>query len=191
MYLGYARVSKLDDQSTKAQLRELKAVGCQKIFEETASGGQWERPELQRLLDQIRVGDTLVVWKLDRLSRSLKDLIHILEKIEKIGAGFRSLTEAVDTTTPSGRALMQMNGVFAEFERALIKERTKAGLLEARRQGRVGGRKPKINHTQRQEIIEAVTSGRKTEAEMARLFHVHRSTVCRLMGQHRTKASAV
>lgn len=186
MDLGYARVSKMDGQNTKAQLSALKEAGCQKIFEEVASGGRWERPELHRLLDQLRPGDNLVVWKLDRVSRSLKDLIVILEKVEKAKAGFKSLTEnIVDTTTPSGRALMQMLGVFAEFERAMIKERTNAGIKEARKQGRIGGRKLKITPAQSQEIIESITIGRKTEAEMARLFAVDRSTICRLMGRHR------
>jgi DNA invertase Pin-like site-specific DNA recombinase len=185
MDLGYARVSKTEDQNTKVQINALKEAGCEKIFEEIASGGRWDRPELHRLLDHIRKGDTLVVWKLDRLSRSLKDLLVILDRLEKSEAGFRSLTENVDTTTSSGRALMQMLGVFAEFERAMIKERTKAGLQEARKQGRVGGRKPKLNPVQTQEIIEAVTVGRKTEAEMARLFDIDRSTVCRLIGKHR------
>lgn len=185
MDLGYARVSKMDDQNTKAQLSALKAAGCQKFFEETASGGRWDRPQLHKLLDQLRPGDKLVVWKLDRLSRSLKDLLVILEKVEKAEAGFCSLTENVDTTTSSGRAMMQMLGVFAEFERAMIKERTDAGLKEARKQGRVGGRKPKITPAQSKEIIESITIGRKTEAEMARLFEVDRSTICRLMGRHR------
>lgn len=185
MDLGYARVSKMDDQNTKAQLSALKEAGCQKFFEETASGGRWDRPQLHKLLDHLRPGDKLVVWKLDRLSRSLKDLLVILERVEKAEAGFRSLTENVDTTTSSGRAMMQMLGVFAEFERAMIKERTDAGLKEARKQGRVGGRKPKITPAQSQEIIESITIGRKTEAEMARLFDVDRSTICRLMGRHR------
>lgn len=136
-------------------------------------------------MDQLRQGDVLVVWKLDRLSRSLKDLIAILEKVEKVGAGFRSLTEDVDTTTPAGRVLMQMFGVFAEFERAMIRERTKVGLREARKQGRVGGRRPKIAQVQCQEIITAITEGRKTAAEMARIFNIHRSTVCRLLSRHK------
>lgn len=190
MDLGYARVSKMDDQNTKAQLSALKEAGCQKFFEETASGGRWDRPQLHKLLDQLRPGDKLVVWKLDRLSRSLKDLLVILEKVEQAKAGFCSLTENVDTTTSSGRAMMQMLGVFAEFERAMVKERTNAGLKEARKQGRVGGRKPKIDKDQSREIIESITSGRKTEAEMARLFNVDRSTICRLMGRHR-KSSVI
>lgn len=95
----------------------MKRAGCTRLFEEEeASGGRWERPELHRMLDQIRDGDTVVVWKLDRLSRSLKDVLHIMEKIGKAGAGFRSLTEAIDTTTPAGRVMMQMVSSFAEFE---------------------------------------------------------------------------
>src|SRR4051812_8987667 len=129
MLLGYARVSKSDDQETAPQIRALKEAGCKKVFEETASGGRWDRPELHRLLDQLRDGDTLVVWKLDRLSRSLKDLLTILERIDITGAKFRSLTEAIDTTGPAGRMLMQMLGSFAEFERAMIRERTAPGCV--------------------------------------------------------------
>ena len=128
MLIGYARVSKGDDQSTAAQKRALKEAGCDRLFEEAASGGRWDRPQLHRMLDQLRPGDIVVVWKLDRLSRSLKDLLHILEKLEVAGAGFRSLTESIDTTTPAGRMMMQMVGSFAEFERAMIRERTSAGL---------------------------------------------------------------
>jgi DNA invertase Pin-like site-specific DNA recombinase len=136
--LGYARVSKGDDQNNVAQGKALTAAGCSRIFEEVASGGRWERPELHRLLDQLRPGDTIVVWKLDRLSRSLKDVLHIMERIGLVGAGFKSLTEAVDTTTAAGRMMMHMVGAFAEFERAMIRERTRAGLISARAEGRIG-----------------------------------------------------
>ena len=104
----------------------------------------WDRPELHRMLDQLRPGDVVTVWKLDRLSRSLKDLLTILEKIDAAGAGFRSLTEPVDTTTPAGRMMMQMIGSFSEFEREMIRERTTAGLEAARREGRIGGRRHKL-----------------------------------------------
>ena len=139
-----------------------------------AEGG--DRPELHRLLDQFRAGDTLVVWKLDRLSRSLKDLLVILERIEAAGGKFRSLTKSIDTSGPAGRMMMHMLGSFVEFERELIRERTRAGLREARTQGRVPGRKPKITAEQRKEIVDAVSSGRKTAADMARLFKIHRAT---------------
>ncbi len=180
MKLGYARVS-TDDQATAAQLDALRAAGCERVFEERASGGRWDRPELQRMIDQIREGDVIVVWKLDRLSRSLKDLLAFMEKIDAAGAGFQSLTEAIDTTTPAGRMMMQMVGVFAEFEREIIRERTRAGLERARKKGRHPGRKPKLSTEQRQEIRDLVNSGKRTEAEAARLFGVHRSTINRLM----------
>src|SRR5712691_204498 len=131
------------------------------------------------------VPDVVVVWKLDRLSRSLKDLLHIMERIAQAGAGFRSLTEAIDTTTPAGRMLMQMVGSFAEFERAMIRERTQAGLAVARAQGRMGGRRPKLGPQQQAAIVDMVTSGRQTQAAAARLFHVHPATVSRLLAEHR------
>src|ERR1700751_5248842 len=107
MLIGYARVSKIDQQDTRAQVKALKEAGCKRIFEENASGGRWDRPQLHKALEQLRVGDVLVVWKLDRLSRSLKDLLIILEKITEAQAGFRSLTEHIDTTTPAGRMMLQ------------------------------------------------------------------------------------
>ena len=101
MLIGYARVSKGDEQSNKVQARALAEAGCKRVFEEKASGGRWERPELHRMLNQLRDGDTVVVWKLDRLSRSLKDVLHLMDRITSAGAGFCSLTEAIDTTTVS------------------------------------------------------------------------------------------
>src|ERR1700680_4898016 len=134
MQIGYARVS-TDDQDTATQVAALKSAGCERIYREKASGGRWDRPELHKLLNQLRKGDVLVVWKLDRLSRSLRDVLTIMERVQEQKAGFRSLTEAVDTTTPAGRMMMQMVGAFAEFERAMLKERTYAGLEAARKEG--------------------------------------------------------
>ena len=189
MLLGYARVSKSDDsQDTAAQVSALKSVGCKRVFEDKASGGRWDRPELHRLLDQLRAGDTLVVWKLDRLSRSLKDLLHILEKVEAVGARFRSLTEAIDTSGPAGRMLMQMLGSFAEFERAMVRERTRAGLKAAAARGRKGGRQPKLTPEQKTEILDGLGSGRTSAADLARLFRVHRATISRLAAQTRVVA---
>jgi DNA invertase Pin-like site-specific DNA recombinase len=111
--LGYGRVSR-EGQDLAQQRAALRAAGCKRLFEEKASGGRWDRPELHRLLDHLRPGDVVVVWKLDRLSRSLKDLLHIMEKIGEADAGFRSLTEHIDTTTPAGRMMMQMVGAFAD-----------------------------------------------------------------------------
>ena len=182
MFLGYARVS-TTDQDTAAQVTALKAAGCERIFREKASGGRWDRPELQRLLDQLRPRDVVVVWKLDRLSRSLRDLLTIMERIQTSGAGFRSLTEAIDTTTPAGRMLMHMVGSFAEFERAMLGERTKAGLEAARKAGRIGGRRPKLTAQQRAEVVLMVTTGAKTAADAARLFRVHPATVSRFLAE--------
>jgi len=179
MLLGYARVSKADDQDTAAQVSALEAAGCTRVYEETASGGRWDRPELLHLLDHLRDGDALVVWKLDRLSRSLKDLLHILEKIDAAAATFRSLTEAVDTAGPAGRMMMQMLGSFAEFERAMVRERTRAGLTAARERGRKGGRRPKLLAHQKTEILGMLAAGR-TAADVARLFRVHRATISRI-----------
>ena len=191
MLLGYARVSKSDDsQDTAAQVSALKSVGCKRVFEGKASGGRWDRPELHRLLDQLRAGDTLVVWKLDRLSRSLKDLLHILEKVEAGGARFRSLTEAIDTSGPAGRMLMQMLGSFAEFERAMVRERTRAGLRAAAARGRKGGRQPKLTPEQKAEILDGLGSGRRSAADLARLFRVHRATISRLAAQKRVTSGA-
>ncbi len=180
MLIGYARVS-TNEQDAAAQVQALKSAGCEIIFREKASGGRWDRPELHRLLGQLSKGDIVVVWKLDRLARSLKDVLLIMERIQKEKGGFRSLTEAIDTTTAAGRMMMQMVGSFAEFEREVLRERTQAGLKAARKGGRVGGRRPKLKPEQQKEIVRLVTKGRKTAAEAARLFRVHPSTVSRLV----------
>ena len=187
MLIGYARVS-TSEQETAAQVTALKAAGCERIYREKASGGRWDRPELHRLLDQLRKGDVLVVWKLDRLSRSLRDVLTIMERLAEAKAGFRSLTEAIDTTTPAGRMMMQMVGSFAEFERAMLRERTKIGLETARREGRIGGRPPKLTSQQRAEIIRMISRGSKTAADAARLFGVHPATISRLLLQEREGA---
>ncbi len=150
-----------DDQDTAAQVAALKTAGCERIFREKVSGGRWDRPELHRLLDQLRKGDVLVVWKLDRLSRPLRDVLTIMERLGEAKAGFRSLTEAIDTTTPAGRMMMQMVGAFAEFERAMLRERTKAGLDVARQEGRIGGRRPKLSAQQQSENRKDGYQGRQ------------------------------
>jgi DNA invertase Pin-like site-specific DNA recombinase len=182
MLIGYARVS-TSEQETATQVTALKTAGCERIYREKASGGRWDRPELHRLLDQLRKSDVLVVWKLDRLSRSLRDVLTIMERLAEAKVGFRSLTEAIDTTSPAGRMMMQMVRAFAEFERAMLRERTKAGLEAARREGRIGGRPPKLTSQQRTEIIRMVSRGSKTAADAARLFDVHPATISRLLLQ--------
>ena len=133
----------------------------------------------------------MIVWKLDRLSRSLKDLLHILEKITDAKAGFRSLTEAIDTTTSAGRMMLQMLGAFAEFERSMVRERTRLGLLAARERGRVGGRLPKLTAHQRAEAVRMVNNGEKTASEVARFFRVHRSTISRLISRESMQTAEV
>jgi DNA invertase Pin-like site-specific DNA recombinase len=140
MRVGYARVSTVD-QNPELQLDALRRAGCEKIYTERASGAREDRPELTRVLaDVLRAGDTLVVWKLDRLARSLKTLIATAEDLAQRGVGLVSLTENIDTTTPGGVLVFHVFGAIAQFERALILERTTAGLAEARRRGRKGGR---------------------------------------------------
>ncbi|EHS51713.1 Resolvase domain-containing protein [Rhizobium sp. PDO1-076] len=142
MRVGYAKVSTVD-QNPELQLEALKQQGCEKVFVERGSGARDDRPELRRVLeDVLRSGDTLVVWKLDRLARSLRKLITTAEDLEKRGVGLVSLTESIDTTTPGGVLIFHVFGAIAQFERALIRERTAAGLQEARRQGRKGGARP-------------------------------------------------
>jgi DNA invertase Pin-like site-specific DNA recombinase len=187
MNFGYARVS-TDEQNTAAQVEQLEKHGCEIVYRENASGGRWDRPELHKLLDGMQKGDVLVVWKLDRLSRSLSDLLHILKKLDDAGAGFKSLTESIDTTTPSGRLMMNMLGSVAEFERAMLKERTKLGLARARAQGRVGGRKLKLSPARQAEAIRMIETGGKNQVEVAELFGVNRSTVSRLLSDRRVLA---
>jgi DNA invertase Pin-like site-specific DNA recombinase len=185
MLMGYARVSTSDRQDTAIQVDALREAGVQRIFEEHASGGRWDRPELHRMIDFLRPNDVVVVWKLDRLSRSLKDLLTIMDLIHQRNAGFRSLTEAIDTSAPAGRMLMQMLGSVAEFEREMVRERTKAGMDAARARGRRIGRPPKLNKEQRQEIVEMISSGRRINAEAARLFRVSGTTVTRTLAMAR------
>ena len=140
MLVGYARVS-TQEQDLALQLDALRGAGCSKVIEEKASGAQRERPALQAVLGYMREGDTLVVWKLDRLARSLKQLIETVEDFGTRGIGLRSLTEAIDTTTSGGKLVFHIFAALAEFERTLIRERTRAGLAAAAARGRKGGRK--------------------------------------------------
>ena len=189
MEVGYARVSRGDHQDLAAQLAALTAAGCDPIFQEEASGGQANRPELALAIGALKPGDVLVVWKLDRLSRSLRDLLFTLEAIGAAGAGFRSLTEVVDTTTAAGSLMMQTLGAFAEFERAMIRERTMNGLAHARSAGRLLGRRPSLTGPQRAEIIAKAESGEGSPSQLASLFRVSRSTVQRVLRKNRNRSS--
>lgn len=176
--IGYARVS-TRDQTVAAQRDALRKAQCDRIFEETASGANRERPELKAALDYMRKGDTLVVWKLDRLARSLKQLIETVESLESRGIGFRSLTEAIDTTTAGGRLVFQIFGALAEFERQIIRERTRAGLDAARSRGRRPGRKPALTPKDIQ-VAKALLADRDINVEeVARRLGVSQATLYR------------
>lgn len=178
MILGYARVS-TEDQNLDAQLDALKAAGAQRIFSDKVSGSLRKRPELDRLLDQLREGDVIVVTKYDRLARSLRDLLDIVEVIKSRGAGFRSLAEDIDTTTPAGRLVFHVFASIAQFERERISERTKEGLEAARKRGRVGGRPPALSEAQRDEVRRMRDEDGRSLPEIANLFKVSTKTVRR------------
>lgn len=179
--IGYARVS-TTDQDVAAQTDKLTAAGCTRIFPETASGALRERPQLDACLDYLRPGDVLVVAKLDRLGRSLGHLIDTVQTLDSRGIGFRSLSENIDTTTAAGRLLMHILGALAEFERALIVERTQAGLAAARSRGRTGGRPPSMT-PEKVEAARALIAGGRTAAEAAAAVGVGRSTLYRHLGE--------
>ncbi len=176
LIIGYARVSTIE-QDTALQLDNLQRSGCEKIYQESVSGISKTRPELDKCLDNLRSGDTLVVWRLDRLGRSLKDLVSIITDLELRNVGFRSVTEAVDTTTPGGKLVFHIFAALAEFERKLIQERTKAGLAAARARGRNGGRPLKLNNSQIKKAKAMLLDPQMTKAEVARHFAVSRTTL--------------
>jgi DNA invertase Pin-like site-specific DNA recombinase len=185
MKYGYARVS-TDDQNTALQLSALKKAGCKTIFkDEGLSGATVKRPALTRCLKTLRPGDMLIVWKLDRLGRSLRALITMLDEFRAQGIKFRSLTEHIDTETAAGRAMWQMIGVLAELERSLITERTRAGVKAAKRRGVKFGRKPKLNAQQIEHARQLLAQG-KPPQEVADLFTVSRATLYRRVAAHQS-----
>ncbi len=181
MKYGYARVS-TEDQNTALQLAALKKAGCKTVFkDEGISGATTKRPALTRCLKVLQPGDTLIVWKLDRLARSLRDLIAMLDDLHERGVKFRSLTEDImDTESPTGRALWQIIGVLAELERSLITERTRAGVKAAKQRGVKFGRKPKLAPQQIKHARALLDQG-KPVPDIAALFNVHRATIYRLL----------
>jgi DNA invertase Pin-like site-specific DNA recombinase len=180
--VGYAHVS-TQDQNPAQQVEALRRAGCDRIFEEIASGRSSSRPQLKRMLARLAPGDTLVVWKLDRLGRSLRDLLMLLKDLKDRGIHFRSLSEYIDTATPAGTMLMQMVGAFAEFERSMIVERTQAGLKRARAEGRRLGRKPKLDPGQQRQIYQRIAAGELTQADAARMLGVSKPTISRLVAR--------
>jgi len=176
--IGYARVS-LNDQSAALQEDALKKAGCIRVFTDHASGSKASRPELDKMLDQLRSGDVVVVWRLDRLGRSLRNLIDLVETLADRGVGFRSLTESIDTTTANGRLFFSIMGALAEFERDLIRERTQAGLAAARARGRVGGRPSVMNAKKIATARKLYDSREHTVAEIAEMLDVSVATIYR------------
>jgi DNA invertase Pin-like site-specific DNA recombinase len=176
MKIGYARVS-TDEQSESAQMDALEAAGCERIFCEKCSGKTKQRPELERMTDTLRSGDIIVVQRLDRLGRSLKDLIDLLDGFKSQQVQFMSLNERIDTTTAVGELAFHMIGSIAQFERRLISERTKAGLEAARARGRKGGRKQKLSAGDIKKAQAMLLDPEMTKAEVARHFTISRPTL--------------
>lgn len=178
--LGYARVS-TEDQSLDLQVDALNKAGCYRVFSDVASGAKTARPDLDRLLDQIRPGDTLVVWRLDRLGRSLAHLVAMVNDLAKREVKFASLTEGFDTSTAGGELVFHIFGALAQFERRLIQERTNAGLAAARARGRFGGRKHALTPVQANIARTMHASKQHTVAEIAQTLRVSRATIYRAL----------
>ena len=188
MLIGYARVSK-KDQDLALQQDALKSTGCERIYIEKASGAQRERPELNAALAYLRPGDTLVVWKLDRLARSIKQLIGTVEDLESKGIGFKSLTESIDTTSPGGKLIFHIFASLAEFERSIIQERTIAGLEAARARGRIGGRPKRLNDKDI-EVAKLLLADQDIPVlEIAKRLGVSKSTLYRYLPEGRQRYS--
>ncbi|ATG74485.1 recombinase [Zobellella denitrificans] len=179
--IGYARVS-TDDQHLDLQRDALTQAECNVIYEEAISGKNAVRPELEQCLKALRSGDTLVVWRLDRLGRSLPDLVKIVAELEQRGVHFESLTEKVETGSAAGKLQFHVFAALAEFERALIRERTQAGLAAARARGRAGGRKPKLDDQQMREIKALLRDPDMRVADVARRYGVSRTTLYKYVG---------
>jgi DNA invertase Pin-like site-specific DNA recombinase len=188
MLVGYSRVS-TQDQNPALQLDALTAAGCERVFTEKASGAQRDRPELAAAISYMRAGDSLVVWKLDRLARSLPQLIETVAHLEAQGIGLRSLTEAVDTTTAGGKLIFHIFGALAEFERSVIRERTHAGLKAARDRGRKGGRPPALSAADLAAAKAMLRDPEITVAEVAKRLHVSPATLYRHLPAARAQAS--
>lgn len=188
MIIGYARVS-TQDQDPALQLDALTTAGCEQVFHEKATGATRERPELIACLRTLRQNDTLVVWKLDRLARSLKDLVAIIDDLQARGVGFRSLTEAIDTTSTGGRLVFHIFGALAEFEHSLIRERTIAGLTAARARGRRGGRKPALSKADIRKAAAMLTDPSITKTEVAKHFGISRVTLNAALASERFDGS--
>lgn len=178
MLVGYARVS-TQEQTLALQTDALKKIGCEHIFTDTASGAKTDRPGLEEALRFVRTNDTLVVWRLDRLGRSLKHLIEAISLLQQRGIGFRSLQESIDTTTSGGKLIFHVFGALAEFERDLIRERTQAGLVAARARGRHGGRPRGLTPNQVVQLKSLYEAQTIPISDLLETFHISRATLYR------------
>lgn len=185
--VGYARTS-TQDQDASLQVDALKQAGCKLIFTDTASGSKASRPELDRMIEHLREGDVVVVWRLDRLGRSLKNLIELVAIFDERGVGFRSLTESIDTTTTGGRLVFHVFAALAQFERELIVERTNAGLAAARARGRVGGRPKALDDKGVATAQKLYRSNEYSVPEIASMLGVSPATVYRNLDRSLTSA---
>jgi DNA invertase Pin-like site-specific DNA recombinase len=171
--IGYARVSTVD-QHLRMQEDALKNAGCEEIFTDVASGAKSQRPGLDKALEYVREGDTLVVWKLDRLGRSIQHLIQLMSSLNDRKIGFKCLQESIDTSTSGGKLIFHMFSALAEFERDLIQERTQAGLKAARARGKMGGRPALLDNRQINRMVELYDEGKSTVAEICKIFSISR-----------------
>ena len=185
MLLGYARV-RTDQQDHALQLDALRAAGCDKVFVETGSGTRTDRPELAKVLEQARQDDVLVVWRLDRLARSLRHLIDIADDLNRRGVALKSITESIDTTTPSGRFMFNILGALSSMEREIIVERTRAGLIAAAARGRIGGRPPALDAIKVRAARAMLASGSMSAIEVAQQLGCSASTLYRHVPGGRT-----
>jgi DNA invertase Pin-like site-specific DNA recombinase len=176
MKFGYARTSKLE-QNLDLQIDELKKAGCEKIITDKISGSVAERPGLGKLKEQLRPKDVIVVWRLDRLGRSLKNLIDWFIELEKNGIEFQSLHEKIDTSSPTGRLIFHLFGALAEFEKNLIQERTQAGLSAARARGRLGGRPKRLDLAKRSLVVKLYKDKESTAKEICSMMGISKPTL--------------
>ena len=182
MRIGYARVSTYD-QNLDLQKDALTQAGCERIIEETASGKNVERPGLNSIKEILRAGDVLIVWRLDRLGRSLKDLIEWMNYLDSKEVAFKSLEESIDTSTSTGKLIFHIFGALAEFERNLIKERTQAGLMAARARGRLGGRPKSLDKDKRKTVAQLYQDGKLSVMEICEMFQISKPTLYKYVKQ--------
>jgi DNA invertase Pin-like site-specific DNA recombinase len=180
MYIGYARVS-TDDQNLDLQRDALNSAGCEQIFTDQVSGTRARRPGLEQALSHLRAGDTLVVWRLDRLGRSLRHLIDTVTDLQEKGIGFKSLTESIDTTTSGGKLVFHIFGALAEFEREIIRERTQAGLQAARARGKTGGRPKALTEKQVAMLRQLAADPNRSVEEICQTLGISRMTFYRYL----------